>query len=264
MPEIIHSPESQSVSFASAYPSHTEMHSVTDSGYVPDSREEIRPVGPRSLVDAVEKELRRAIIRGQLRPGSVFSVTDLSSSLDVSHIPVREALQRLETQGLVELRRGKSRLIAPVTEAELAEIYRLREILECPLAKGSVGRYSANDIERLASFLAEMENSGPNPDDRFWDAHYTFHRTLLRPAIGPWANRVLDPLWRGAERYHRLFLRTRLDVVGAMEDHRILLDEARNSGVQLTVTLRQHLRRNMGGIRSGLRASAALKDKPSS
>src|SRR6478735_9138438 len=96
-----------------------------------------------SAVDLVTAEIRRAVLTGALAAGQQFSIRDLAAQLGVSHIPIREALRRLESQGLVILRQARSAEVASLTTADLEAIYRLRYLIEPPLAAASVGRHDA-------------------------------------------------------------------------------------------------------------------------
>ena len=87
----------------------------------------MRPIAHQSLVDRVTDELHRAILNGDIQPGSAVSIVELCEQFDVSHIPVREALRRLESEGLVSLRPGRSALVASLSPEDLADIYRLRK-----------------------------------------------------------------------------------------------------------------------------------------
>jgi len=72
-----------------------------------------RPLSPQSLVDLVIDEIRRSIVDGSLPPGSTVLVSEMASRLEVSHLPVRAALRRLEAGGLVNLRRSRNAIVAP-------------------------------------------------------------------------------------------------------------------------------------------------------
>ena len=67
-----------------------------------------------SAVDRVTAWIRRSVLNGTLIPGSSFSITDLSEQLGVSAIPVRESLRRLDAQGLIQLRPGRSAIVKPL------------------------------------------------------------------------------------------------------------------------------------------------------
>jgi DNA-binding GntR family transcriptional regulator len=87
------------------------------------SNADIRPISSRSVVAQVTEELRRAIQSGVLAPGQEFSLRDIATMLDVSFIPVREALRSLEAEGLVLIRPGPCALVAPLDLDDLHAIY---------------------------------------------------------------------------------------------------------------------------------------------
>ena len=93
----------------------------------------VRPIESRSVADQVMTELRRSILSGALAPGREFSLRELAEMLQVSIIPVREALRSLENQGLVQMRPGRSAVVAPLDLDELQSIYRLRRRLARPV-----------------------------------------------------------------------------------------------------------------------------------
>lgn len=206
----------------------------------------LHPVAPTSIVDRVSRELRQAVLAGHLRPGQTFSIAQLCSELGVSHIPVREALRRLEVQGLVELRPGRSGIVTPINIDDLNEIYALRAMVETGLIREAAPRYTDDDIESLQDNLETMTREAHDPQgDAFWASHNRFHWCLLEPAAGAWSARVLGPLWHAAERYLRLFLIDHEDVGASMVDHSELLDAAkRRSADDLGTVLQNHLQQN--------------------
>jgi DNA-binding GntR family transcriptional regulator len=82
----------------------------------------VRPIKSRSVAEQVMTELRRSILAGALEPGREFSLRELAEMLQVSIIPVREALRSLENQGLVQMRPGRSAIVAPLDLDELQGI----------------------------------------------------------------------------------------------------------------------------------------------
>jgi DNA-binding GntR family transcriptional regulator len=101
------------------------------------------------VADQVMTELRRSILSGALAPGREFSLRELAEMLQVSIIPVREALRSLENQGLVQMRPGRSAVVAPLDLDELQSIYRLRRRLEPEIAQRSCRLLSAAELDRL-------------------------------------------------------------------------------------------------------------------
>lgn len=160
----------------------------------------LRSVAGRNLsaVDLVTAEIRRAVLTGALPPGEQFSIRELARQLGVSHIPIREALRRLEEQGLVVLSQARSAAVAPLSTEDLTAIYRLRLRIEPDLAGRSAVRANPTWVRELGRALEESRNEDP---DRAWQGHYEFHQHLVAPAASSWDLRVLRTLWTAAERY---------------------------------------------------------------
>lgn len=154
-----------------------------------------------SAVDLVTVEVRRSILHGVLAPGQRFSVAELARQMDLSHIPVREALRRLEGQGLIELKHARSAMVAPLSVDDLEGIYSLRKMIEPELAARAAAARSRQHIDRLRSLIEAFEDEDP---EAVWQAHHQFHLTLVEPAASAWDLRTLDQLWAAAERYTRL------------------------------------------------------------
>jgi DNA-binding GntR family transcriptional regulator len=170
----------------------------------------VRPVARMSVTDSVFHEIRRSILSGDLRPGEEFSQRGLAESLDVSFIPVREALRRLEGQGLVVNGQGKSSRVAPLSHDDLHGIYRLRRQLEPEIASRACSLLSASELDRLVDVAHSFADEAANVDD-VYEAHHEFHRALLAPAATAWDLSTLETLWRAAERYIRLAFSARDD-----------------------------------------------------
>ena len=163
----------------------------------------VRPVTSKSVVDEVTDEIARSIRSGALRPGQEFSLREIAGQLGVSFIPVREALRRLEGQGLLVTRRNRSAIVAPLDSDDLHAIYRLRRQIEPDLAAASCRALTDADYSRLEAFAEMFADESLGIDD-IYDAHHDFHTELLRPAATAWDLRILDTLWRAAERYVRV------------------------------------------------------------
>lgn len=209
-----------------------------------------------SAVDLVTSEIRRAVLTGALPAGEQFSIRDLAAQLGVSHIPIREALRRLESQGLIVLRQARSASVAPLSTSDLAAIYRLRYLVELPLAGASAGRRSAAEIARLDELLEASRDLDP---DVAWQGHYAFHEALVHPAANGWDDRVLQTLWMAAERYtHLVFDPTQITDVERerrYDKHRLLRDAALVADpATMAEALRDHLAANEDRIHGHIRA----------
>lgn len=105
--------------------------------------------------DWVFAELKAAIIDLRLPPGEPLREGTLAESLGVSKTPIREALTRLELEGLVESTSFKGAAVSAYTHRDLIELYELRELLETLAVREAATRASADDLARLARLIAE-------------------------------------------------------------------------------------------------------------
>lgn len=226
----------------------------------------IRPIASRSVADLVTTELRRSILSGALAPGQIFSLREVAGMLDVSFIPVREALRNLENEGLVVIRPGRSATVAPIDLDDLHAIYRLRRLLEPDLAHRSCTLISDVALDRLEAQAAAFGDPAMGMD-AIYDAHYDFHLNLFAPAAGPWDMRMLSMLWRATERYIRIAFGL-LDPDPQEHDRRqhahqglvTVFRERDPDAVALAV--REHLGRNEGLAERALRAHLAAGPPP--
>ena len=214
----------------------------------------IEPVAHTSMVEQASRALRQAVVRGKLRPGQNFSISQLRAELGVSSIPVREALRRLESQGLVELRPGRSGVVAPINVEDLCEIYMLRVAIETELIGRAAPHYTDDDLRVAHEALSAMEVEASDPrGDEFWVWHNKFHWQLLEPAALAWSGRLLGPLWHAAERYIRLFYVDDSDIMAAMREHRALYEAASRRSVEdLKQLLRVHLDEHLELLKKGV------------
>ncbi|WP_237754952.1 GntR family transcriptional regulator [Nocardia nova] len=151
----------------------------------------------------VTDELRRSILSGALAPGREISLRELAGMLEVSFIPVREALRSLESEGLVVIRPGRSAVIAPLDLDDLRAVYRLRRQLEPEIARRACPLLPDGELDRLEALAVEFGDEQQGMD-AIYERHHTFHLALLAPAATTWDIRVLTTLWRAAERYVRI------------------------------------------------------------
>jgi DNA-binding GntR family transcriptional regulator len=133
-----------------------------------------------SMTDRATAALRSAILRGDLEPNTLHAVHTVAERLGVSRTPVREALIRLATEGLVSVQRNRGFVVLRHSSEDLCEIFSLRLLLEVPAARAAAALASPADIEALEANVARMrEAMGRGDAERFLREDRQFHRTLL-------------------------------------------------------------------------------------
>jgi DNA-binding GntR family transcriptional regulator len=199
------------------------------------------PIDLPSIPDVVHKALRRDIGRGIYPPGPI-RVRTLAERFGVSATPVREALRRLEAEGLVTVR-NRQILVNALSVEEMHEIYRIRVVLESFALRQAVKRLRNDDeaLGKLESLIADMDRFERSPEE--WrTANEEFHWTLYRAAEMPKLELILSSLWIAVEPYVRLYTSTVPTFRAAQEGHRLLLDDIRRGDADAaTAAMREHL-----------------------
>ena len=203
----------------------------------------VRPIESRSLCEQVTTEIRRSILAGALPPGRSLSLRRLADQLDVSFIPVRDALRVLEAEGLVVNPPGRSATVAPLDLEEFHAIYRVRRLLEPDLARRSVRLLADAELDRLHQAAAEFGGAERSMDD-IYDDHRAFHLALLAPAASAWDIRILMMSERASERYVRIGFGL-LDPDPTEHDrrreaHQLLVDELRRRDPEVAARVLDH------------------------
>ena len=130
------------------------------------------------LVDAAYTALRDLILSGRLQPGDRLDVDDLARRMKVSRTPVKDALNRLEAQGLVEVAPRHATFVRRLTAGDIAETFEIRAALEGLAAERVAAGATAAEIAILHTSLAELRRDADDPD-MHWLRNAEFHRRMI-------------------------------------------------------------------------------------
>lgn len=159
--------------------------------------------GRRSLRDHAYETLRRRIIEVELQPGERLVERDLATELEVSRIPLREALRLLAADGLVVLVPHRGALVAPFTPTDVRDLFDVRESLESLAARLAAERAGEEGLERLAARLDVARTAIREQDRRaIAFANAAFHTDIVDLASNALLSGVMRPL---EARMHWLF-----------------------------------------------------------
>jgi len=204
------------------------------------------------------EELRRRILTGEIKEGSVLSQSRLAQEIGVSTTPLREALRRLAAEGLVELKSHSDARVAALTADEARDLYLIRENLD-PLAAGLAAESrTPSDIDDIQAALAQLVPLRDASDLAAMRAHRDFHRAIYTASHNPLLTGILEGLWDKADRYRQVGLRgqeeSEKDRLRVQEEHQQIA-EAVISGDAARARAIMH-RHIMGSL--GRRAIAVL------
>jgi DNA-binding GntR family transcriptional regulator len=210
-----------------------------------------------SLPEIVYRELRKAILNGAFVPGQMLRQEEVATRLGVSRSPLREALQRLEAEGVVVLHPRRGYAVAELDPKEIAEAFDLRSLLETELARRSIQRRTEADIARVYAIVTEMAGLAVRANGadlaHWFELNTDFHNALLTPAECPHHMRALENTRGLIETYIRTEVRLTGDLHQAQQEH-LQLSQAFVSG-DVTVfvgLIREHSQHTRDRLLAGI------------
>ncbi len=156
-----------------------------------------------TLADRVLGQIREAIKQGKLKPGERVIEATLAQEMGISRVTVREALRRLEKEGLISARPYKGAVITALTDQALEEIYELRMVLEELAIRTLVRKLTPEKIGRLEAVVEKMKRVATQcRTEDVIDADLGFHRTICELS----ENRRLLKAWLELSNQLRAFI----------------------------------------------------------
>jgi DNA-binding GntR family transcriptional regulator len=200
------------------------------------------PISLPSVTDVIYKQLRQDISEGVYRPGPI-RLKPLSERFNVSIIPVREALRRLEAEGLVSFDGKRRILINALDENDLAELFAIRGELEALALRGAVERLVGDEaaLKELDDLIALMDAQEEDPP-AWRDTNREFHSRIYAAADMPRLEKLVESLWVANEPYLRIYVTAVQSLRSAQDQHREILRHIRaGDSEQAEAVLREHL-----------------------
>ena len=186
-------------------------------------------VAPKSNTAIAVNELRKLIFAGDLGAGTDHLESELAARLGMSRTPVREALLRLEGQGLVEVRPRKGVRIMPISPNDMAEIYDiLTELESLAAAKAAERNLSDDDLRVLADSISQMDSALSDRDLLAWaEADDSFHQELVRLGGNARISQIVEMMVDQVRRARIVTLYMRPTPTRSNDDHSRVLDAIR-------------------------------------
>jgi len=175
--------------------------------------------------DSIAAALRSMIAQGQLPDGARLVERDLAARFEVSRIPLREAIQRLAAEGLVELQRNRGAAVRTLAPADIAEIYSLRKLLEGDAIHRAVQHMDHETLARAA--LVHRLLGEASTADKQGELNREFHALLYAPCGNQRQLKTIAELRAQVERYERLQTTLLADTAAFQHEHAAILHACR-------------------------------------
>ncbi len=177
-----------------------------------------------SPADVIFDALREAIVEGRLEDGATLRQDQIAGMFNVSRIPVREALARLEEQGLVTTQRHKGAVVSSLSLAEIEEMFEFRALLESEVIRHAVRIIDNKTLIEAKSYALAFAQE---PDSSKWAGlNRLFHYTLYKDSGRPYHLQIISKALDKIARYLRAQLVLTHGIARARAEHEGILRAA--------------------------------------
>ena len=214
----------------------------------------------RTKQEFVYRTLRDAIMKCELPPRQRLVIEDLARELQVSAIPVREALKLLQSEGLVTNVPHTGSTVSAIARDSITEIFGLMEGLELVATRKAAERMTADDVTGLEATVREMDDALLDGRHEDWaDLNSKFHLGISRLSGMPLLHEMMERVMAHWDRLRRCYfdgvLSNRMEQ--AQEEHRALLRAMKTGDLpQLEQVVKQHNQGALVAYAEYLRTSA--------
>ena len=204
-----------------------------------------RAILRKSLPDMIADDIRERILNGELSEGDAIRQEALAEEYHVSRMPVREALKRLDAEGLVQLTNNKGATVITHTLDEIGEIFDLRRLIEVDLLRRAIPKMTSANFALSDKLVNEMDASyAANEVAKWGDLNAEYHSSLYAAADCKFTNELLKKISIRADRYVRMHLTVMHQLELVKDEHHQLLILAQQQEVhQACELLTKHILR---------------------
>jgi DNA-binding GntR family transcriptional regulator len=205
----------------------------------------------KTIAAMVQERIRDAILNGTLPAGSRLDQNQLAADLNVSLVPVREALKKLEGEGFVQIIPRRGAFVAESSPEDMEDLYFARGMLEGQTAYHAAKNLTDDDLAKLDQLFRSMGAALAVDDFAYFNqTNHDFHFIIYRAAGSKYLVSMITNLWDLALRYrHRyMFLKDQAAVIQA--EHQIILDACHaHDAKALRDAMTNHMHQTYIGVR---------------
>lgn len=194
------------------------------------------------LRDVVFQTLRQAILKGELQPGERLMEIKLAEALGVSRTPIREAIRKLELEGLVVMVPRKGAAVANITEKDTKDVLEVRRTLEMFAVEVACDRITEEQISRLEEAAKEFEASKGADLIRIAETDMKFHEIIYEATWNDRLMQMLNNLRENMYRYRIEYLKDPHYYDSLVNEHRQILEAIKTGDKETArVCMRNHI-----------------------
>jgi DNA-binding GntR family transcriptional regulator len=210
-----------------------------------------------TLADQVYVSIKKAIIEVDLRPGERLREVEVAASLGVSRTPVREALSRLEQEGLVQSLKTGGVIVVELSKSEMREIFGLIQVLETYAVRLASEKISPKQLEKLDAVCSKAEQVVNSDLEKLSELNRKFHELLIEAADNQRLQALIGNLRSAMQPYRALTLQSKKFREQSVRDHRRVVELLQKGDAEnLALLMTKHLAEAQEVTLEGIQAQA--------
>jgi DNA-binding GntR family transcriptional regulator len=217
----------------------------------------------KTRTQLVVETLREKILSGELKAGESLRQAALATELNVSRIPIREALLQLEGEGLVVFEPHKGATVTELNAQHVVELFELRAMLEGHLLAVSLPLLTEEKLAEASDILSQLDKAlgKENAANTWSELNSCYHNCLYSAVNRPQTQDLVDTLNKNADRYIRMHLLWAGGISKAGPEHNQLLAYCKTGDVDAAVAvLRSHILSSRDEIKAFLEQREATNN----
>lgn len=202
----------------------------------------MKPITVLAVREQVSDALRKAIFNGELNKGEELTQDQIATKLGVSRMPVREAFQALERDGLLILNNHRKAVVRGLTTEDILDHYDIRALLE---GEAAVRSCYSDEMDEMIACQAQVEKAACDGDAAFYvQANAAFHHAIWEASGSHRLVLMLEQLWSGLPPHLPELVSTQIEY--SVQEHRDILSAIQNGQREDARKFTEaHIRRSM-------------------
>jgi DNA-binding GntR family transcriptional regulator len=225
---------------------------------------QIQPIedNSKTIAHLTQERIRSAILEGILTAGTRIDQNQLARDLNVSLVPVREALKKLESEGFVQIIPRRGAFVTNTSIKDMEDLYFARSIIEGQAGYHAAPNLTENILAQLDSLHLKMGEALERHEyTEFTQLNRQFHFLIYDAAGSVYVSNMIASLWDLAERYRYRYVFFRDQTVVIQAEHQAILEACHaHDSKMLRETIIYHMNQTLNGIRSFVEQNQAKQE----